>query len=81
MVICKVIEVGVQVVSLVAAEHKKVWLLHMEKQRSPDDNQQFTKCRPWTSFHGQEFTGMYQRMQNAVLFYIMDYPGVTLVSK
>ena len=79
MVIHQVIEVGVQVVRLVAAEHKRVWLLDMKKQHSSDD-QQFTKCRPWTSLHGQEFTGMYQKMQDAVLFYIMDYPGVTLVS-
>ena len=79
MMIHQVVEVGVKVVRLVAVEHKRVWLLHMKKQHSPDD-QQFIKCRPWTSFHGQEFTEMYQRMQDAVLFYIMDYPGVTLVS-
>ena len=78
MVIHQVMEVGVQVVTLVAVEHKRVWLLHMKKQHSPD--RQFTKCRPWTSFHGQEFTGMCQKMQDAVLFYIMDYPGVTMVS-
>ena len=81
VVISQIIEAGVTVVRLVAAEHKGVWLLHMEKQRLPDDYQQFTKCRPWTSFCEQEFfTGMCQRMQDAVLFYIMDYPGVTLVS-
>ena len=79
MVIFQIIEVGVQEVRLVAAEHKRVWLLHI-KQHSPDD-QQLTKCRPWISFCGQEFTGLYQRMEDAVLFYIMDYPGVTLVSE
>ena len=81
MTMCQIIEVGVSVVRLVTAEHVGVWLLHMQKQQSPDDHQQFTKCRPWTSFHGQEFTNMFQKMQDAVLFYIMDYPGVTLVSQ
>ena len=75
----QIIEVGVSVVRLVAAEHKGVWLLQMKKQQ-PDNHQQFTKCRPWTSFRGQEFTSMYQKMRDAVLYYIMDYPGVTLVS-
>ena len=78
MMICQIIEVGISVVRLVAAEHAGVWLLHMQKQL-PDDHQKFPKCRPWTSFQGQEFTSMFQRMQDAVLFYIMDYPGVTLV--
>lgn len=82
MVICQIIEVGVQTVRLVAAEHKRVWLLQIDRQQQSHDGlqQQFTKCRPWTSLHGKEFTDIYQKMQDAVLFYIMDYPGVTLVS-
>ena len=67
-------------VRLVVTEHKKTWLLPVQKENSAVGGQQFTKCRPWSSFHGEEFTGMCQKMQDAVLFYIMDYPGVTLVS-
>ena len=67
-------------VRLVVSEHKKTWLLPVRKENSAVGDQEFTKCRPWTSFHGEEFTGMCQKMQDAVLFYIMDYPGVTLVS-
>ena len=68
-------------VRFVSMEHVEVWLLDMEDNHKTDDIRHLVKCRPWTSQCQQDFnTIMYEKMQNAVLQYIMDYPGVTLVS-
>ena len=72
---------GVSEIKFVTMEHVGVWLLDMQDKHNTEDSRRYVKCRPWTSLCGQDMnTTMFEKMKIAILQYIMDYPGVTLVS-
>jgi len=59
-----------------------VWLLDTQDKHKTEGRIHYVKCRPWISLCGQDFnTTMFEKMKNSVLQYIMDYPGVTMVSE
>jgi len=62
----------------VTMEHVGVWLINTQYKHK---TRHYVKCRPWISMCGQDFNStMFGKVKNAVLQYIMDYPGVTMVS-